>query len=50
MAISREAELVECLENYSRAKAGKPVINKGEVDIRDVLRKSLAWLEPQLTF
>ncbi|HED00862.1 MAG TPA: HAMP domain-containing histidine kinase, partial [Proteobacteria bacterium] len=45
-AISREAELVECLENYSRAKAGKPAINKGEVDISDVLRKSLAWLEP----
>lgn len=46
MAISREAELVECLENYSRAKAGKPVINKGAVDISNVLRKSLAWLEP----
>ncbi|MEW5949470.1 MAG: PAS domain-containing sensor histidine kinase [Thermodesulfobacteriota bacterium] len=46
MAISREAELVECLENYSRAKTGKPVINKGEADISDVLRKSLAWLEP----
>ncbi|MDP3028596.1 MAG: PAS domain-containing sensor histidine kinase [Deltaproteobacteria bacterium] len=46
MAISREAELIECLENYSRAKTGRPVINKGEVDISDVLRKSLAWLEP----
>lgn len=45
-AISREAELVEGLENYARAKVGNQVINKGEVDISDVLRKSLAWLEP----
>lgn len=46
VAISRETELIECLENYSRARSGKPVINKGEADISDVLRKGMAWLEP----
>ncbi len=46
VAIGREAELVECLHQYADARIGRPVLDKGEIDVTEVLRLSIALLEP----